>query len=36
MTHTIPAKSNYNADKNLIQRHVTPETTKKLPKVVLT
>jgi len=35
MTHTISAKSNHNADKNLIQRHATPETTKKLPRVVL-
>ena len=33
--HTIPAKSNHNTDKNLIQRHVKPETTKKLPRVVL-
>jgi len=33
--HTIPARSNHNADKNLIQRHVKPETTKKLPKVAL-
>jgi hypothetical protein len=35
MTHTILARSNYNANKNLIQRHVKPETTKKLPRVVL-
>ena len=34
--HTIPARSNYNANKNLIQRHVKPETMKKLPKVILT
>jgi hypothetical protein len=34
--HTIPARSNHNTDKNLIQRHVKPETMKKLPKVVLT
>jgi hypothetical protein len=34
--HTILARGNYNADKNLVQRHVKPETTKKLPKVVLT
>jgi hypothetical protein len=33
--HTILARSNHNADKNLIQRHVKPETTKKLPRVVL-
>jgi len=36
MTHAVLAKSNHNADKNLIQRHVTPETMKKLPKVILT
>jgi len=36
MTHTIPARSNHNANKNLIQRHATPETMKKLPRVVLT
>jgi len=35
MMHTIPAKSNHNANKNIIQRHATPETTKKLPRVVL-
>ena len=34
--HTILARSNYNADKNLIQRHVKPETMKKPPKVILT
>ena len=34
--HTILARSNYNADKNLIQRHIKPETMKKLPKVILT
>jgi hypothetical protein len=34
--HTIPAKSNHNTDKNLIQRHVKPEIMKKLPKVILT
>jgi len=26
--HTIPAKSNHNANKNIIQRHVKPKTTK--------
>jgi hypothetical protein len=35
-THAILARSNYNADKNLIQRHVKPETMRKLPKVILT
>jgi len=35
MMHAVPARSNHNADKNLIQRHVKPETTKKLPRVVL-
>ena len=35
MTHAVLARSNYNADKNLIQRHVKPETTKKLSRVVL-
>jgi len=34
--HTIPAKSNHNTDKNIIQRHVKPEIMKKLPKVILT
>jgi hypothetical protein len=34
--HTIPARSNYNADKNLIQRHVKSETMRKLPRVILT
>jgi len=34
--HTILARSNHNTDKNIIQRHVTPETMKKLPRVVLT
>jgi len=34
--HTIPAKSNHNTDKNLIQRHVKPETMRKLPRVILT
>jgi len=36
MTHAVLARSNHNADKNLIQRHVKPETMKKLPKVILT
>ena len=36
MTHAVLARSNYNADKNLIQRHVKPETMRKLPKVTLT
>jgi hypothetical protein len=35
MMHAVPARSNYNANKSLIQRHVKPETTKKLPRVVL-
>jgi hypothetical protein len=35
-THAVMARSNYNADKNLIQRHVKPETMRKLPKVILT
>ena len=36
MTHAVLARSNHNADKNLIQRHVKPETMRKLPKVTLT
>ena len=36
MIHAVMARSNYNADKNLIQRHVKPETMRKLPKVILT
>jgi hypothetical protein len=36
MTHAVLARSNYNANKNLIQRHVKPETMRKLPKVTLT
>jgi hypothetical protein len=36
MTHAVLMRSNYNADKSLIQRHVKPETMKKLPKVTLT
>jgi len=35
-THAILMRSGYNADKNLIQRHLKPETMKKLPKVTLT
>jgi len=35
MTHAVLAKSNYNADKNQIKRHVKPKTMKKLPRVVL-
>jgi hypothetical protein len=34
--HTILARGNHNAGKNLVQRHVKPETMKKLPKVILT
>ena len=36
MMHAVLARSNYNANKNLIQRHVKPETMRKLPKVILT
>ena len=36
MTHAVLMRSNYNADKSLIQRHVKPETMRKLPKVILT
>jgi len=35
-THAILMRSGYNADKNLIQRHLKPETIEKLPRVVLT
>ena len=35
-THAILAKSGYNADKKLIQRHIKPEIIEKLPKVILT
>ncbi|KUO81726.1 MAG: hypothetical protein AT718_06100 [Vulcanisaeta sp. JCHS_4] len=34
-THAILARSNYNADKNLIQRHIKPETMRMLPRVTL-
>jgi hypothetical protein len=36
MTHAVLARSDYNADKNIVQRHVKPETMKKLPRVILT
>jgi hypothetical protein len=36
MMHAVLAKSNHNADKNIIQRHAMPETMRKLPKVILT
>jgi len=35
MMHAVLARSNHNTDKNLIQRHLKPEITKKLPRVVL-
>jgi len=35
-THAILMRSGYNADKNLIQRHLKPEAIEKLPKVTLT
>jgi len=36
MTHAVLARSDYNADKNIVQRHVKPETMRKLPRVILT
>jgi len=35
-THAVLARSNYNANKNLAQRHVKSETMRKPPRVVLT
>ena len=35
MTHAVLARSNYNADKNLIQRHIPPKVMGSLPRVAL-
>jgi hypothetical protein len=34
-THAVLTRSNYNANKNQIQRHIKPETMKKLLRVTL-